>query len=374
MTFSKNRNLAFICFSPSFGGLELSTIRLAEDLNNRGAETLLVVQGNTPMAEEALRRRIQCEVLNPRFKFGDLLASRRLARIMRSRGTQVAVLMQSKDINLAAVAKLLSPGFKIVFYQQMQSRINKRDAVHTWMYSKLSLWITLTQQMKKEVIEHTRVPERLISVVPLGRDTRAFDPEQFDASSAKKERGLPLDRPILTMIGRLDPLKGQEEFLRSIPAVHEQRPEALFVIAGDETKGETGYRRALDDLAAKLGIREHVLFLPFTEKVPELLAATDIFVMPSHSETYGLVLIEAMAMGKSVVATNAGGVPEIVRDGHNGILVPPRDEHALAGALLRLLNDSSLRQRLSRNAREDAMLRFDSTRCIDQLVAALDAL
>jgi glycosyltransferase involved in cell wall biosynthesis len=87
-----------------------------------------------------------------------------------------------------------------------------------------------------------------------------------------------------------------------------------------------------------------------------------------------LVLIEAMAMEKPVVATSTGGVPEIVEDGRDGLLVPPKDEKALAEAIMLLLEDASLRTTLSRRARRDAMRRFDASRCVDELVLSLDSL
>lgn len=374
LSFSRHHNIALICFSSSVGGLELSTIQVAREFNRRMANCLLVVPAGTPLAEEAAKHDLQVEFLNPKLKYGDLLASRRLAQILRSRGVELAIVMQSKDINLVAAAKLMVPHVKLVFYQQMQSRVDKRDVLHTWMYSKLSLWISLTRRMKQEVIEHTRVPEQLIRVVPLGRDTRVFDPRLYNQRDARNRYGLPHSRPIAGMLGRLDPQKGQEDFLRSLPAVLEQHHDVCYVVAGDETRGEEGYRRYLVNLSYELGIRDSVRFLPFTENVPEFMAAIDVFVLPSYSETYGLVLIEAMAMEKPVVATSAGGVPEIVEDGRDGLLIPPRDEKALAEAIVLLLENSSLRMSLSEHARRDALERFESSRCVDQLVLSLDSL
>jgi glycosyltransferase involved in cell wall biosynthesis len=287
---------------------------------------------------------------------------------------EIAVVMQSKDINVVVASKLAYPGIKVVYYQQMQSTVDKRDALHTWMYSKLSLWISLTNRMKTEVLAHTRVPEHLVKVVPLGRDTHVFDPRRYDQVLMRRRFGLPVDRTIVAMLGRLDPQKGLEEFVRSLHDVSVRHPGVLYLIAGDETLGEPGYRRYLDQLVEQLGLGESVRFLPFTDAVPEFMAAIDLFILPSYSETFGLALIEAMAMEKPVVATRAGGVPEIVENGRDGLLIPPRDEKSLADAINLLLDDPSLRNTLSRRARQDVIRRFDSNRCVDQLVHSLDSL
>ncbi len=372
--FSKNHHIAFICFSSSFGGLELTTVRLARDLGQRNAESMIVVPPGSPLAGQAARHGLHVEYLQPRLKYGDILASLRLACILKLRRVDIAVVMQSKDINVVAAAKLSYPALKIVFYQQMQSGVNKRDFLHTWMFKKLSLWLSLTARMKQEAVEHTRMPEELIKVVHLGRDTGLFDPRVHDQSSARGRIGLPVERPIVAVLGRLDPQKGQEEFLRAVPLVLKERSDAYFVIAGEETEGEGGFRQHLVDLTYRLGVGDHVRFLPFTDQVPQFMSAIDIFVLPSYAETYGLVLIEAMAMEKAVIATSAGGVPEIVEHGRTGLLIPPRDDKALADAMVMLLKNPDLRTSLSKQARADVLERFDSSRCVDQLVASLDAL
>jgi glycosyltransferase involved in cell wall biosynthesis len=374
MSFSRNHNLAIICFSSSFGGLELTAIQLAVEFKKRDAECTLIVPASTPLASQAEKHGLRVEFLKPKMKYGDFLTSIRLARLMKARGIDIAMVMQSKDINVVVASKLFHPWTKLVFYQQMQSQISKRDVLHTWMYSKLSLWISLTNRMKQEVLENTKMPEQLIRVVPLGRDTRVFNPRLYSQRRARKGYKLSASQPLVGVLGRLDPQKGQEEFLRSLPSVLERRPDVCYVIAGDETQGEEGYRAYLVDLARELGVSDHVRFLPFTENVAEFLAAIDVFVLPSYSETFGLVLIEAMAMQKPVVATSAGGVPEIVENGWDGILVPPRDEKALATAITLLLKNTTLRVSLSRHAREGAQKRFDASRCVDQLVLSLDSL
>jgi glycosyltransferase involved in cell wall biosynthesis len=282
--------------------------------------------------------------------------------------------MQSKDTSIVTVAQVLYPSVKLVFYQEMQFGINKRDILHTWMYSHLSLWITLTKKMKQEVIEHTRMPQERISVIPVGTDMQRFDPNLYDQKTSREQFNIPQSKLVIGVLGRLDPQKGQEEFIRAVPILLEHQTHLHFIIAGDETEGQLGFKKDLKDLSIELGVSDKVQFLPFTDAVPEFMSAIDIFVLPSHAETFGFVLVEASAMGKAIVATNSGGVPEIITDGSTGLLVPPRDVQALADALLRLLKDQLLRFSLSSKARADALIRFDIVRCVDQLVIALDTL
>ena len=110
------------------------------------------------------------------------------------------------------------------------------------------------------------------------------------------------------------------------------------------------------------------------QDVRKFLAAIDIFVMPSHSETYGMVLVEAMAMQKPVIATNAGGVPEILRYGQDGLLVPPKNINELAGAILYYLHNQQRRQKFAHNARRRALAAFDTKHCTDRMVQLLDTL
>lgn len=364
------RRVALICFSRSLGGLELSTLRLAKAMNNRGIPVLLVLPPGSPLEERAHATALETASLAPRWKYGDLTAVLPLARILKSHRTELAVLTQSKDIHLAACAALLHPGTKLVFYQQMNSQRSKRDLLHTWFFSKLSLWISLTQRMRDDVLTYTRMPREKVKVVPLGTDLRKFDPSQYEKSSTRAHFGLPHHKRIVGVLGRLDAQKGQDIVLRAVPKVIRQHPDAYFLIVGDETVGEAGYGKYLQGLCVSLGIEDHVRFLPFTDDVPHLMAALDVFTLPSFSETFGLVVVEAMAMERPVIATNAGGIPEIITNGKTGLLIQPRDSNALAHAIHRILSDRSLRSSLAHSARVEALDRYDFDACVDALLGA----
>ena len=284
------------------------------------------------------------------------------------------MLMQSKDIHLAALASIFVHNLKLVYYQQMNSRHNKRDIIHTWIYSKLALWISLTQSMKNDVLAFTRMSPDKVKVVKLGIDLHQFNSSNFKKIEAQKYFGLSPDKKIVGVLGRLDRLKGQDILLRAVPEVMKQHPNVLFLVAGDETAGEHGYKKYLLDLCRSLQIERYVKFLPFTEDVPQLIAALDVFVLPSFSETFGLIVVEAMAMERPIIATNTGGVPEIITNGKTGLLIRPKDANEVARAIHRVLTDTALCSSLAHSARREAYRNYDFDQCVDSLMVSLAGL
>jgi glycosyltransferase involved in cell wall biosynthesis len=157
------------------------------------------------------------------------------------------------------------------------------------------------------------------------------------------------------IIGRLAPWKGQEVFLRSVRRLVAEFPAVRFQIVGAALFGETEFAAGLRRLAVDLGVEQNVEFLGFRHDIPEVLRGLDVVVHASTSpEPFGLVIAEAMAAGKAVIASRGGGVPEIVVDGVTGLLVPMGDEAALARAIAYLLRDESLRTHLAAEARKYA--------------------
>ncbi|MBN1397681.1 MAG: glycosyltransferase family 4 protein [Bacteroidetes bacterium] len=352
----------------------MSMLKLASEFNNRGGNCLVIVPPDTQLAYSANQYKLKRAFLKPRWKYADIPTSIRLSKILRNYSINTAVIMQSKDMSIAVIAQKFYPDTKLVFFQEMQSDVDKRDYFHTLMYSRLSQWITLTKKMKQDVIRNTEMPLERISVNPIGTDLQRFDPFHFNQDTAKQQFNIPLSKTIIGVLGRLDPQKGQDDLIRAVPILLEHNSGLHFVMAGDETKGQHGFKKKLEKLCMKLGVQDSVQFIPFTDAVPEFLSAIDIFVLPSHSETFGFVLVEAMAMGKAIVATKAGGVPEIITNEETGLLVPPQDETALAEAIIRILDEPDLRSKLTLNARTDALARFDVSKCMDQLVELLDNL
>jgi glycosyltransferase involved in cell wall biosynthesis len=340
----------------------------------KGVSTVVIVPNSSPLEQRANDANLHVITITPHLKYGDISAAFRFARVLRDQQIELVLLMRSKDIHLAAIASMITPQAKLVFYQQMNSRYNKRDFIHTWVYSKLSLWISLTQSMKEDVLSHTHMPREKVKVVPLGTDLQRFDPSHYNKKEARTFFGLPHNGHTIGVLGRLDKLKGQHILLCAVPEVVKQHPNVIFLIAGDETAGEHGYKEYLLKLCRTLDIERYVKYIPFTDDVPRLMAALDVFVLPSFSETFGLVVVEAMAMERPIIATNAGGLPEIITNGKTGLLIEPRNATAVARAIHSILSDSALRLSLGHFAREEALKRYDFDSCVDSLLGSLATL
>lgn len=174
--------------------------------------------------------------------------------------------------------------------------------------------------------------------------------------------GFGYDEIIVGFTGNLIPRKGLQTLLRAAARVLSERANVTFVIAGRvPIGGTTDYQARLEALAAELGILERVRFVGFLGDVRHAVRDFDVLVLPSLQEPFGRSIIEAMALGTPVVASRVGGIPEIISDGVDGLLVPAGDTEALATAIGRLIDDALLRDRLSRAAASKVINEFDVT-------------
>jgi len=199
-------------------------------------------------------------------------------------------------------------------------------------------------------------PYRIIpNAVALERFTSPVNREAI-----RGELGVAGDAPLVGMIGRIIPWKGQHIFIEAFARLRQRRPDAIAAIVGDPdgAQGEQ-YHAELKQQARALGVDENLLWLGRRTDIPQLLAAFDTLAHCSvKPEPFGRVIIEGMAAGTPVIASDAGGAKEIVENEVNGLLTPPGDAQALALAMQRLLDDQALRTRLRENARKTVAERY----------------
>ena len=199
--------------------------------------------------------------------------------------------------------------------------------------------IAVSESVRRHVADNIGVDEQRIDVIPNGVDASAFT--GVDRSDARRALLLDATRPVVGLIGRITEQKGQDDFVEAALAIAVERPEPLFVMVGFAEDAELQQR--LRQKIAVFGLSDRIRFLGNRDDMASVYAALDLVVAPSRWEGFGLMLIEAMAAGRPIVATRVGAIPEIVRDGRTGVLVEPRDAQALARAITGMLDDPQRR-------------------------------
>lgn len=195
-----------------------------------------------------------------------------------------------------------------------------------------------------------------------GVDLREFNPE-LNGSVIRKEFNIDEDEPIIGTIGRIDPEKGYECFLESARIILQDFKNVRFLVVGGAFNNPS-LEGSLYEMSVEKGIDKKTIFTGFRRDIPQLLASMDIVVLPSGIDACSRVLFESMAMRKPLVATNAGGTPEIVQDGITGLLVKPRDSSGMAKCIKKLLDDKYLAEQYGNAGRKRVETMFTIERNI----------
>lgn len=335
------------------GGGELSLLDLVAALDRARWTPIVVVPAEGEVADRCRALGVAAGVVPlPRLR-------RPHPEIVRS-----VVALRSLARDRGAVL-LHANGSRAMVYAGLAGRLGRRPVIwHVRVADRDRLLDRLLVRLASAVIVNSEAvgrrlgwaPPGKVRSIPNGVDLARFAPRPLEAGS-RRSLGLPEGGPVVASVGRFVPYKGYAHLVEAAALVARDRPDAHWLLVGDgEQRGE------LERRCRALGLGGTIHFTGWRQDVPEILAASDVFVMPSLGEHFGRVLVEAMAMGKPVVATDAGGTPEIVLDGETGLLVPPAEPEPLARAVLALLNDGARAQRLGAAGRRRAEARFSLAR------------
>lgn len=207
-----------------------------------------------------------------------------------------------------------------------------------------------------------RISTERMLVLHNGVDLGTFQPDPSHRAPVRAELGIPLGAPLLVTVAILRRGKGIGDLISAMPEILESIPDARTVIVGDGDQ-----RVALERLAGEVGVAERVIFAGSRDDVGALLAASDVFVLPTHVDLLPTVVAEAMAAGLPVVASDVGGLGDMVEDDVTGILYPAGDIEALSRACVGLLADPRRRETLGRSGRLVAEEKFDIRKHVEAL-------
>ncbi len=356
---SASFGIGLLCTTRSLGGIELNVLRLAGWMRERGHRCLVIGVDEAPLLRRADELDLPWYSVGDPPKYGALGAARRLGAKLVNEGYSSLMLNATKDLNLGVLTRAASrQAIHLIHTQHMQFGAKKTDLLHRLQHAKLDAWIAPLPWLAEQTRTHTTLPPGRIHVIPFGIDLSRLSAKP-DRDTAREHVALPREAFVAGVVGRLDRGKGQEYLIRAAALLRERGIVVHVLIVGEETRGEDqGYAQELRTLTEQLSLQEHVHFRGFLEHVEDAYAAMDCFVLPSLSETFGMVTIEAMAAGLPVIGTNTAGTPDIIRDDVTGLLVSPRSAGEIADQLQRLIHDAELRDTLAAAGCADAHARF----------------
>lgn len=177
----------------------------------------------------------------------------------------------------------------------------------------------------------------------------------MDGGGLRRANTLPENGFLIGIAGQIQEIKGHETLVAAAPAIVNAVPNAHFVVIGEAlTDGSREFKMRLQQMIAAAGLSDRFHFLGFRDDPERLFGMLDALTVPSWNEPFGRVVVEGQAAGCPVIGTRAGGIPEIITDGENGVLVEPKDSDALAAAIIRLEQNATLRDRLGRNGMQSS--------------------
>lgn len=340
------------------GGVETGTVDLARELVRRGHQVVVISNGGAlvPQVEEADGRHLRW----PMHRKNPLTVIQMIIRLIRLIGAEQIELVHAQSRVPAWIGFIAARVTHVKFITSCHGYYGRH------LFSSVMGWgqyvIVISHAVGKHMVEHFDVPVAKIRLIHRGVDLGQFRDRELPETS----RG----PAIIGVIGRMTPIKGQRVFIKALAKVVRFHPHVKVWMVGDAPTNKPRYREDLELLVRRLGLSRYVEFLGVRHDLPDLLPQMDLVVVPSVvQEAFGRVVIEAQACGVPVIASEVGGIVDIIEDTRTGLLVRPNQPQALADAILRLLKDRKLARQLARQARTHVEERFDLQRMIDQTIA-----
>jgi len=339
-------------------------------------QVLLTVNGLRAIGQRAalvahpdgeLRRRaaegLELIPIAPRTEM-DLTAAWRFSRVLKRLNPDVihahdphGVAMASLALSVTAGATKERPLPPLVASRRVDFHL-KGNSFSRWKYRQVDCFIAASEAIRKMLVGDGVPAAQTVTV------HEGIDVDHVVAAppvNVHEAFWLPHHAPVVGNVAALVPHKGQRYLIDAAHLVVQEVPDARFIILGE---GEL--REHLERQVREHHLEKHVLLPGFRTDVLGCIKGVDVFVMSSVTEGLGTSLLDAMACARPIVATEAGGIPEIVEDGVNGLLVPPRDAPALAAAIVRALRDQTLRERMGKAGFERVNERFTVERMVEQ--------
>ncbi len=363
---SRSLKIVQVCTSKSWGGMEMHVASLSELLQGDGQQVMAIADPDSRLF--ARLKQLSVPLL-PIFEGGYIRprAIRRAHRWLEQVSPDVVHVHFARDLWWLVPAMQRLPRVPLILTKHIGTQKSKSDTLHRHLYERVQTIIAISNVIRQNIIAtHPVAPEKVVTLHH-GVNLERFALRDERAYRVRKMLGLSADHVVIGIVGRLQRAKGYMEFLHMAAQLKPRYPHCRFLLVGEASRGEEAEAREILNAIPRLGLQDRVFWLGFREDVPDILAAMDIFVFPSHAEAFGLVLIEAMAVGLPVVSSRCDGVLDVVVDRETGFLVPPKNVEQLVQAVTRLIEDRGLRERMGLAGRRRVEMHFDQKKMLQRL-------
>lgn len=324
-----------VIYAFKVGGSESVARDIALNMNKHSEHAVASLESDGHFREVFDSNNVKTYVIDrqPTERFGPMI---RLWKAMRSFKPNVVHTHHLYQLFYAWPGALLSGARLIHTEHEYYSLVPAKSRFMLRQISRFCNAITAVNRETSDfLVQKVKIPKSKVHIVVNGIDFRKI----ANASSSREQFGLSEEDPVAGIVARLHPVKDHAMLLKAFRIVVDNVPNAKLLVAGDGSE-----RERLEKQTHDLGLKHAVIFLGTRSDIPNILSCIDIFVLASWKEGLPLSILEAMAAGKPIVATDVGGVPSLVNDSGSGIIVPPRDPESMANAVIQMLKNKKDRE------------------------------
>lgn len=347
----------------TFGGGEKHFVDLCRGLARRGHEVLVALRPTSKWQEKLdfvpPENFLRVSIRN---SFG-VFSAQRIAEFARENNIEIIHAHVARDYLPASLACRIAKAPKLVLTRHV---LFPMKPFHRLALKNVSRVIAVSDAA--EINLEQIFPKEKIVVIPNGIEIEKWSDAVHEnlRREFRSAHNISFDASLIGTVGELKLLKGQRDFVLAAKIIAEKLADAHFVVVGRDNSFNQSFRNELKRLVKIFNLENRFLWLDWVEETAPLLHALDVFVSASHSESFGLAILEAMASGAAIVAAATEGAKEILRDGETGLLAPVQAPLDLAEAISRFLRDENLRQTCGKKAREFAGENFSLERMIEE--------
>jgi glycosyltransferase involved in cell wall biosynthesis len=353
-----------VCLSGAWGGLEMVVYEHAMKIRQHGGFVTTVCPPGSPLQNKLVEAGLPTIGVAKHRRYWQPHIVRVIRQALKTGQYSVVLVQQTFDLWQVVPALWRMPKIRLVCISHSFLGVSKRDFLHQLLYGRCDVVVALNENHRRNLLQRLPLAEQKIEILVNSVDPEKFKPANRSEAIRKQYIKTP-GQMLIGVVARIEKGKGVMDAVKVADRLREFKLPFQLVFFGKETIGEEGHKQEMEDEIRKRNLRDFVQFAGHRTDIEHVIASLDVLLMPSPAETFGRVIIEAMASGTPVVASGGGGVSSIVRHHVDGILAGPHNIEEMADGIRFIYDYPDKRKKMAENGLTAAKETFDY-RVVDQ--------